>query len=205
MNHTIKGIFIVVMITSMLVVGASMFPIVQNSFAHKRSDFKQADPNTNINANRNSADSSSSSDATASNTNNINNTATASQSQSQSACAVAVTCPEGSTTVTPPTPTGTLEITKECLLGGPCSGVMFSITVFTGNNIASSFTLQNGQHQNVELRPGSFTVHESLPEGFTTPDFLEDCKRTGPDSSDATGTISAGQTLHCIIVNFPGP
>jgi hypothetical protein len=99
MNHTIKGIIIVVAITSILVLGASMVPIMQNSFAHKKFDFKQADPDTNTNTNTNTADSTSSSDATASNTNNINNTATASNSQEQSACAVAVTCPEGSTSI----------------------------------------------------------------------------------------------------------
>ncbi|HKR72568.1 MAG TPA: hypothetical protein VJR94_00500 [Candidatus Nitrosocosmicus sp.] len=50
MNHTIKGIIIVVAITLMLVVGATtMIPIMQNSFAYKKSDFKGAerDPNTN--------------------------------------------------------------------------------------------------------------------------------------------------------------
>jgi hypothetical protein len=95
MNHTIKGILIVVAITSMLVLGAaSMFPIMQNASARS----------TNTNTNTNSADSSSSSDATASNTNNINNTASSIQAQSQSACAVAVTCPEGTTTVTVTTP-----------------------------------------------------------------------------------------------------
>src|SRR5438094_10457877 len=73
-------------------------PIIQNSYTHKKS----AENNTNTNKNTNSADSSSSSSATADNTNNINNTATATQSQEQSACAVAVTCPEGTTTVTPP-------------------------------------------------------------------------------------------------------
>jgi hypothetical protein len=85
----------------MLVVGINMVPIMQNSFASKKFDVKQADrnANTNTNTNTNSADSSSSSSATASNTNNINNTATSAQSQEQSACAVAVTCPEGNTTV----------------------------------------------------------------------------------------------------------
>src|SRR5436309_12670344 len=117
MNHTIKGIIIVVVITSMLVLEADMLPIMQNSFAHKKSDFKMKDifegrsadrdPNTNTNTNTNTATSDSDSTATASNTNNINNTATASNSQEQDACAVAVTCPEGSTTVTPPPPTAT--------------------------------------------------------------------------------------------------
>jgi cytoskeletal protein RodZ len=100
MNHTIKGIIIVIAIASMLVVGATMVPIMQNSFAHKRS----AEPDPNTNTNTNTADSSSSSTAVADNTNNVNNTATATQSQEQSACAVAITCPEGSTTVTTTTP-----------------------------------------------------------------------------------------------------
>jgi hypothetical protein len=94
MNHTIKSIILVVAIASILVVGLSMFPIMQNASARS----------TNTNTNTNSADSSSSSDATASNTNNINNTASSNQAQSQSACAVAVTCPEGTTTVTVTTP-----------------------------------------------------------------------------------------------------
>ena len=96
MNHTIEGILIVAAIASMLVLGATMVPIMQNSFAHKRS----AESNTNTNTNTNSADSSSSSTATASNTNNIDNSATATQSQEQDACAVAVTCPEGVTNAT---------------------------------------------------------------------------------------------------------
>src|SRR5207248_9563647 len=101
MNHTIKGILIVAAITSMLVLGATMIPIMQNSFASKKHDFKGAerDPNTNTNTNTNSADSSSSSNATAENTNNIDNSATATQNQEQNACAVAVTCQGGSTTV----------------------------------------------------------------------------------------------------------
>jgi hypothetical protein len=44
MNDTIKGIIIVAAITSMLVVGATtMIPIMQNSFASKKHDFKVAD------------------------------------------------------------------------------------------------------------------------------------------------------------------
>lgn len=102
MNHTIKSIIIVAAITSMLVLGATtMIPIMQNSFASKKHDFKGAKRDTNTNT----ATSDSDSTATASNTNNINNTATSAQNQDQSACALAVTCPEGSTTVTlTPTP-----------------------------------------------------------------------------------------------------
>jgi hypothetical protein len=129
MNHTIKGILIAAAITSMLIVGATMIPIMQNSFAKsevkkthevkKAHDFKKAQRNTdkNINVNTNSADSSSSSNATAENTNNIDNTATATQSQEQNACAVAVTCPGGTTTVTPPT----------VIPSGPCAGFVFDV------------------------------------------------------------------------------
>jgi hypothetical protein len=203
MNHTIKGIIIVVAITSILVLGASMFPIMQNSFAHKRSYFKGADrdPNTNTSSNSNTADSSSSSDATADNTNNITNSATASNSQEQDACAVALTCTGGSTTVTPPA-TGTLEVTKFCPLSRSCIGVTFSITV-TGTPpvTPSSFTLVDGQTQAVTLGPGSFTVHEAFESGFIR-SFEGDCTQIGFNSPDATGTISAGQTLHCTIHNL---
>jgi hypothetical protein len=202
MNHTIRGIIIVVVITSMLVVGATTVPIMQNSFAHKRSDFKGAerDPNTNTNTNTNSADSSSSSTATSDNTNNITNTATASSNQNQNACAVAVTCPQGSTTVTPPA-TGTLQISKVCDPGSitACGSVNFAITVTDNNPQPSSFNLNNGDTQSVTLGSGSFTIHEDS-QGFI-PTFTGDCKQTEPGSEDATGTISAGQTLHCTITN----
>src|SRR5919206_322764 len=122
MNHTIKGIIIAAVVTSMLVMGASMVPIMQNSFASKRS----AESNTNTNTNTNSADSSSTSTATSENTNNINNLA----------CTVAVsTCPKGNTPTPTPTLTlpnsGVLTIFKVCFPS--CPGVTFSIKV-TGNN-----------------------------------------------------------------------
>jgi cytoskeletal protein RodZ len=129
MNRTIKGIIIVAAITSMLVLGAGMFPIMQNSFAER-------DPNTNTNTN--SADSTSSSNATTSNTNNINNTATASQSQEQDACAVAITCPEGTTTVTvttpcnPPTVGGQIAIPTDdtCIARLPAGSTLAQLRAF---------------------------------------------------------------------------
>jgi hypothetical protein len=196
MNHIIKGIIIVAAITSMLVVGASMIPIMQNSFASKKHDFKGAERDPNTNTNTNSADSRSSSSATASNTNNINNTATASNSQEQDACAVALTCQEGSTTITPP-PTGTLQVAKIC--NPSCKFTEFGITVMGNNAQPSSFNIGDGQTQAVTLGPGSFTVHEDS-SGFT-PTFTGDCTQTAPGSFEATGTISAGQTLHCTITN----
>jgi hypothetical protein len=141
MNHTIKGILIVAAITSMLVVGASMVPIMQNSFAYKKSDFNRAkrDPNTNTdtNTNANSADSISSSSATASNENNITNSATSAQSQEQSACAVAVTCPEGSTTVTPTPPTSTCNpSTVGGITATPTDGTCTATILFSAGDEA---------------------------------------------------------------------
>jgi hypothetical protein len=184
MNHTIKGIIIAVAITSMLIVGtASMVPIMQNSSARS----------TNINTNTNTATSDSDSTATGSNTNNINN----------SACTVTVTCPEGSKTVrqTPtPTPTtGTLVITKLCR--NSCGPFLIKVT---GNNPQpQSVSLTNGQDGSVILGPGNYTVTETPRSGFLSPNFGGDCKRTAPGSHEATGTISAGQNLHCIILNTP--
>ena len=204
MNHTIKAIIIVVAIASMLVVEATTVPIMQNSFASKRSDFKGAEgnPNTNTNTNTNSADSSSTSTATADNTNNITNSASSNQAQSQSACAVAVTCPEGSTTITTlsspslsspsPSPATTLQISKHC--DPSCSSnLMFPIVVAGNNPEPSSFRLRNGESQSVTLGPGGFTVIETLPIDFRI-SFSGDCRQGGP-------TIGAGQNLHCTITN----
>jgi cytoskeletal protein RodZ len=201
MNHTIKGILIVAAIASMLIVGATMVPIMQNSFASKKSDFKKAerDPNinTNINTNINSADSTSSSTAAADNTNNINNTA----------CAVAVsTCPKGNT----PTPTPTLTLPNSGVLGiikvcfPACPDVIFSIKVTGNNPQPSSFTLSIPSHksQAVTLGPGTFTVTEAHVAGFNPPSFANNCKQVTGDS--ATGTIRAGQTLTCVITNIRG-
>jgi hypothetical protein len=121
------------------------------------------------------------------------NTALARQRQADASCAVAVTCPEGTTTVTvtPPT-TGTLSITKVCI-GSVCPGAKFDIAVSGNNPQPHFFSLQNGQTQDVTLGPGSFTVTEGITPLRTT--FTGDC------SEDGTGTISAGQTLHCTITN----
>jgi hypothetical protein len=169
-----------------------MVPIMQNASASKKQDFKKA-LNTDTNTNTNSADSTSRSTATASNTNNINN----------SACTVTVTCPDGSKTVrqTPtPTPTtGTLLITKLCR--NSCGHFLIKVT---GNNPQPpSVSLTNEQEGSVILGPGNYTITETPQSVFLTPGFGGDCKRTAPGSHEATGTISAGQTLHCTILNTP--
>jgi hypothetical protein len=169
------------------------FPITLNVLPDQRIT------NTNVNPNRNTASSNSSSASDASNDNTINNTALARQRQADASCAVALTCPEGTTTVTPPA-TGTLIITKSC--EEVCPGEEFPITFTTGNNPQpSSFTLRDGESRAVTLGPGSFTVHESnLESGGVF--FQGDCTQVdGPFSGDATGTISAGQTLTCTVIN----
>jgi hypothetical protein len=92
-----------------------------------------------------------------------------------------------------------LEITKDCsclATGG------FPITVTGNNPQPSSLSIPRGQTQSVTLGPGSFTVTESQT-GFATT-FTGDCTQTAPGSFEATGTISAGQTLHCTVINFDG-
>jgi hypothetical protein len=106
--------------------------------------------------------------------------------------------PTPTPTVTSTPTTGTLRILKDCSLG--CPGTAFPITVTGNNPQPSSFILANIHFKDVTLGPGTFTVHESLPRGFLPPSFVGDCKQTGP--LDATGTISAGQNLGCLIINF---
>jgi hypothetical protein len=110
--------------------------------------------------------------------------------------------------VTPPTPTptptlrlqnsGVLTIFKVCFPS--CQGITFSITVTGNNPQPSSFTLSGGGHQAVTLGTGTFTVTEAHVAGFNPPSFANNCKQVTGDS--ATGTISAGQTLSCVITNI---
>jgi hypothetical protein len=91
-----------------------------------------------------------------------------------------------------------LQITKVCR---PSCPLPFSITVTGNNPKPSTFTLAQGESQPVTLGPGSFTVHESNPDSFQI-FFQGDCTRVdGLFSGDATGIISAGQTLTCTIIN----
>ena len=87
MNHTIKGILVIAAITSMLVVGASMVPVMQNALAHKK---ERGSSVTNTNDNELSATLSSSN--TAENSNTITNTNTQSQNQGQNACILVGEC-----------------------------------------------------------------------------------------------------------------
>jgi hypothetical protein len=112
--------------------------------------------------------------------------------------------------VTPtPTPPPTLTLTipilvifKDCIPVSSCLGVKFPVTVTGNNTQPSSFSLSDRQIQKVTLGPGNFTVTESPMAGFGTPSFFFDCHQTALGSNTATGTISAGQTLLCRIVNF---
>jgi hypothetical protein len=108
--------------------------------------------------------------------------------------------------VTSPTPTPTLTLQNSGVLGifkvcfPSCQGVTFSISVTGNNPQPSSFTLSGGQTQDVTLGPGTFTVTEAHAAGFNPPSFANNCKQVTGDS--ATGTISAGQILSCVITNI---
>jgi hypothetical protein len=95
-----------------------------------------------------------------------------------------------------------LKVLKDC--EPSCQGTEFPVTVTGNNPQPHDFTLQQGIHpfQLVTLGPGSFTVHESVPPGFSTPIVDGACVPT-PGSPEGTATISAGQTLTCNILNHP--
>ena len=103
MNHTIKGILVVAAITSMLVVGATMVPVMQNAFAGKKHDFKKqhdfkkARSSSVTNTNDNDLSAILNSTNTAANSNTITNTNTQNQSQGQNACILVGECTAAST------------------------------------------------------------------------------------------------------------
>ncbi|HEY6884263.1 MAG TPA: hypothetical protein VI278_09525, partial [Nitrososphaeraceae archaeon] len=91
----------------------------------------------NVNPNRNTASSNSSSASDASNENTIDNTALARQRQAEASCAVTLTCPEGTTTVTPPVdPCPHAPYTD--FVGGLCQNgePTFTCTTLTGSSSA---------------------------------------------------------------------
>jgi hypothetical protein len=175
MNDTIKGMIIVVAITSVLVVGAtSMVPIIQNSFAHKKSDFKQAERDTNTNININT------------NTNVNTNTNSADSTSSSSGTPFMLT------------------INKYCK-GFCQPGLAFSITVTGNDPQPSSFTIKDKGHQTVLLGPGTYTITETQVADFYHPIFSGlACKQTGPNTATGSASIS-GRDFCDIINTRQGP
>jgi hypothetical protein len=109
-----------------------------------------------------------------------------------------------------PETTGTLLIKKVCLrfqIPGPqppCSNPQFaqvSIQITGNNPQPSSFILTPDNSQLVTLGPGTFTIVESATFPIVSITFSGDCMQTAPGSTEATGTISAGQHLICTITN----
>jgi|SRR5690348_326818 hypothetical protein len=83
------------------------------------------------------------------------------------------------------------------LRSGNCFNT-FNVQITGNNPQPSSFSISDSQNQTVTLAPGSFTVSEVPVAGFQV-SFTGHCLQTGPFV--ATGTISAGQHLTCIIRN----
>jgi len=104
-----------------------------------------------------------------------------------------------SKTASNPETTGTLLVSKDCirLRSGNCLNT-FNVQITGNNPQPSSFSISDPQNQTVTLGPGSFTVSEVPVAGFQV-SFTGHCLQTGPFV--ATGTISAGQHLTCIIRN----
>jgi hypothetical protein len=105
-----------------------------------------------------------------------------------------------------PTPTltlqnfGVLGISKVCFPS--CPGVKFSITVTGNNPQPSSFTLGDGNTQDVILGPGGFTVTESFSRPRDAPLFHGGCDQSDRSPiGTATGIIRAGESKSCVITN----
>jgi hypothetical protein len=100
-----------------------------------------------------------------------------------------------------PETTGTLLVSKDCirLSGGRCFNA-FNVQITGNNPQPSSFSVSDTQSQTVILDPGSFTVSEVPVAGFIV-SFSGNCAQIVPGSHEATGTISAGQHLTCVIRN----
>jgi hypothetical protein len=81
----------------------------------------------------------------------------------------------------------------------------FAITVTDDNPQPSAFDLQNGDSQLVTFSgPSTYTVSEP-PSSIFSVTFSGDCKATSPGSTEATGTISAGEHQTCTITNQEKP
>ena len=104
-------------------------------------------------------------------------------------------------------PTGTLFVVVTCARR-VCDFFQFNIIVTGNNPKPSSFSFTGGSgSQLVTLGPGSFKITESIPpNSFSLLNFEVDgdCmgSQTSPTQAQATGTISAGQHLICVLRNF---
>jgi hypothetical protein len=95
--------------------------------------------------------------------------------------------------------TGTLLIKKICgSPGGRFCGNSYDIGISGGGRQPQNIRLRdNGENQTVTLSPGPFDIQEI--GGPLFPTYSGDCMQIDPMS--ATGTISGGQHLTCIINN----
>ena len=105
------------------------------------------------------------------------------------------TCTVTNTFTPPPPTTGTLIVTKE-VVGGTASPSDFTIVIGGDNNNPSPGTFQGSSSgTTVTLDAGQYSVVETNPTDFYTPNYSQDCGNPTPS------TISAGQTNTCTITN----
>jgi len=104
---------------------------------------------------------------------------------------VVPTGPTAMITVTSPQ-TGTLQVIKHVVndSGGSASAANFTLSVSGTSPSSASFPGAESPGTTVTLGPGSYSVTETGPSGYTA-SFSADC----------SGTIAAGQTKTCTITN----
>jgi hypothetical protein len=102
-----------------------------------------------------------------------------------------------------PDSSATLQVSFACVTGfGSCpSSVQVNITIAGSNPQPRTFLLTNGDIQPVTLGAGNYTVTELPLSNPNHVSFSGDCKLSGGNALTATGTIAAGQTQHCSILN----
>jgi hypothetical protein len=112
-----------------------------------------------------------------------------------------------STSTQPMTPnpdsSATLQVSFACATGfGSCpSSVQANITIAGNNPQQRTFLLTNGDIQRITIGAGNYTVSELPLSNPNHVSFSGDCKSSGGNALTATGTVAAGQTQHCNILN----
>jgi|SRR5215467_3221831 hypothetical protein len=97
----------------------------------------------------------------------------------------------------------TLQVSFACATGfGSCpSSVQANITIGGNNPQPRTFILTNGDIQPVTLGAGNYTVSELPLSNPNHVGFSGNCKPSGGNALTANGTIAAGHTQHCSILN----
>jgi len=106
-------------------------------------------------------------------------------------------CDPAPPTTTPPPAKGRIEIKKETIPDG--DPTQFT---FTG---AFNTTLGDGQGAANNVDPGTYTVSESVPAGWTLTSIVCDDDDSSGSGTTATYVVDPGETVKCVFTNTKNP